>query len=98
VVAEVVNATNRSALGRKLLDKTLGVHPKAPLPAYHSKSFHKREARREKPALEAVPTEETRGRVVVFATCYGNRNLPQMNEDLVAVFNHNGIPVTTLPD
>jgi len=98
VISEVVNATNRSTLGRKLLDKTLGVHPKAPLPAYHSKSFQKREARRQKPALEAVPTEETRGKVVVFATCYGNRNLPQMNEDLVAVFNHNGIPVTTLPD
>jgi glycerol-3-phosphate dehydrogenase subunit C len=96
VISEVVNATNRSTLGRKLLDKTLGVHAKAPLPAYYSKSFHKREARRDKPVLEAVPTEETRGKVVVFATCYGNRNLPQMNEDLVAVFNHNGIPVTTL--
>jgi len=96
VVSEIVNATNRSALGRKLLDKTLGVHAKAPLPEYHSKSFQKREARRDKPALEAVPTEETRGKVVVFATCYGNRNLPQMNEDLVAVFNHNGIAVTTL--
>jgi len=96
VVAEVVNATNRSTLGRKLLDKTLGVHAKAPLPAYYSKSFHKREARRDKKVLEAVPTDETRGKVVVFATCYGNRNLPQMNEDLVAVFNHNGIPVTTL--
>jgi len=98
VVSEIVNATNRSALGRKLLDKTLGVHAKAPLPEYHSKSFQKREARRAKPVLEAVPTEETRGKVAVFATCYGNRNLPQMNEDLVAVFNHNGIAVTTLAE
>ena len=96
VVAEVVNAANRSTAGRKLLDKVLGVHERAPLPEYHSNSFHKREARRRKPVLEAVPTEETRGKVVVFATCYGNRNLPQMDEDLVAVLNHNGIPVTTL--
>jgi Fe-S oxidoreductase len=96
VVAEVVNAANRSAAGRQLLDKVLGVHRNAPLPEYHSNSFHKREARRQKPALEAVPTEETRGKVAVFATCYGNRNLPQMDEDLVAVLNHNGIPVTTL--
>jgi len=96
VVAELVNATNRSALGRKLLDKALGVHADAPLPAYHSRSFHKREASRSKPALDAVPTDETRGKVVVFATCYGNRNLPQMDEDLVAVLNHNGIPVRTL--
>jgi Fe-S oxidoreductase len=94
----VVNAANRSAVGRKLLDKALGVHPDAPLPEYHSKSFRKREAGRAKPALEPVPTAETTGKVVVFATCYGNRNLPQMDEDLVAVLNHNGIPVTTLPD
>jgi len=96
VVAEVVNAANRSKAGRALLDKALGVHPNAPLPDYHSKSFHKREKRRAKPVLETVPTEETTGKVVVFATCYGNRNLPSMDEDLVAVLNHNGIPVTTL--
>ncbi len=96
VVSEVVNAANRSKAGRSLLDKTLGVHPNAPLPEYHSNSFHKREKRRTRPVLEAMPTEETTGKVVVFATCYGNRNLPSMDEDLVAVLNHNGIPVTTL--
>jgi glycerol-3-phosphate dehydrogenase subunit C len=31
--------------------------------------------------------------VVLFATCYGNRNEPEIGEDLVAVFEHNGIPV-----
>jgi len=96
VVAEAVNAANRNKTARKLLEKVLGVHPDAPVPDYHSDSFHKREARRSAPALEPVPTAETRGKVVVFATCYGNRNLPQMDEDLVAVLNHNGIPVTTL--
>ena len=98
VVSEMVNAANRSTLGRKLLHNTLGVHRDAPVPDYHSRSFQKREAGRSKPALEAVATDATRGMVVVFATCYGNRNLPQMNEDLVAVFNHNGIPVTTFAD
>jgi len=96
VVSEVVNAANRSKAGRALLDKALGVHPNAPLPEYHSNSFHKREKRRAKPVLETVATAETTGKVVVFATCYGNRNLPSMDEDLVAVLNHNGIPVTTL--
>ena len=37
-----------------------------------------------------------RGRVVLFATCYGNRNEPDLDEDLVAVFEHNGIEVTLL--
>ena len=33
VVAEIVNAANRNAVARKLLDKTLGVDPRAPLPS-----------------------------------------------------------------
>jgi Fe-S oxidoreductase len=40
-----------------------------------------------------VPTENTRGQVALFTTCYGNRNAPDMVEDLIAVFEHNGIPV-----
>jgi glycerol-3-phosphate dehydrogenase subunit C len=94
VVAEVVNAVNRTALGRKMLDKTLGVHHEAPIPEYHSRSYRKRHAARAHPQLEVKPTPETRGRVVLYATCYGNRNEPGLGEDLTAVFEHNGIPVT----
>ena len=32
--------------------------------------------------------------MVLFATCYGNRNEPELGEDLTAIFEHNGIPVT----
>ena len=42
VVVEVVNAVNASALGRKLLDATLGVHPEAPIPKYYSNTARKR--------------------------------------------------------
>jgi len=93
VVAGIVNAVNASTLGRKLLNSALGVHPEAPLPKYHSQSFRALEARRAKPALAAVPTADTRGQVVLFATCYGNRNEPDIDADLAAVFEHNGIPV-----
>jgi hypothetical protein len=41
VVAEVVNAVNATALGRKLLDATLGVAVDAPIPQYHSNSARK---------------------------------------------------------
>ncbi len=94
VIAEIVNAVNDSALGRSLLAKTLGVHPDAPLPRFESQSFRAREGRRAKPALEAFATEGTRGRVALFATCYGNRNEPAIDADLVRVFEHNGIAVT----
>ena len=82
-----------AAAGRRVLEKLLGVHRDAPLPDFHAPSFRKREARRAKSALEAVPTAGTTGRVAMFATCYGNRNEPDIVEDLVAVLEHNGIPV-----
>jgi glycerol-3-phosphate dehydrogenase subunit C len=97
VVAEIVNAANRSGPFRKLLAKTLGVHADAPLPEYHSRSFRKDEARRVKATPTPVATDETRGKVVLFATCYCNRNEPAIAADLVAVFEHNGIPVRLLP-
>jgi len=94
VVVNVVNATNRSNMGRKLLEATLGVHHKATVPPYHSKSARKRLARLENANPAAVkPTANTRGKVVLYTTCYGNRNHPAIDEDLVAVFEHNGIPM-----
>ena len=94
VVAGAVNAVNGTALGRSMLDKALGVHPEAPIPQYHSDTYRKRHRATQHPELEAKPDSETKGRVVLFATCYGNRNEPALGEDLVAVFEHNGIPVT----
>jgi glycerol-3-phosphate dehydrogenase subunit C len=92
VVVDAVNATNRSKSGRRLLKKTLGVHPDAKLPAYHSKTLRKRVSPTQSMTPEAAGP--TSGRVALFATCYGNYNEPQVGEDLVAVFEHNGIPVT----
>lgn len=97
VVAPVVNAANRSVAARKLLEATLGVHRDAPVPEYHSDTFRRQDARRVKPDLPAVATGETTGRVALFATCYCNRNEPQIDADLVAVFEHNGIPMTLVP-
>src|SRR5580693_9136379 len=42
VVAEIVNAVNSSAIGRALLEKTLGVDRTAPLPKYYSRTARKR--------------------------------------------------------
>jgi Fe-S oxidoreductase len=105
VVAEVVNAVNRSSAGRALLEKTLGVDRSAPLPRYYSNSARRRLAHlgtttHPRPTPAGEPPEaspRTSGRVALFTTCYGNRNLPQLDEDLVAVFAHNGIEVTLLP-
>ena len=101
VIVEVVNAVNQSAAGRKLLDKALGVHPEAPIPKYYSNTARKRLKDRvgttsQPPVAAAEPMAGVRaitGRVALFTTCYGNRNEPELDEDLVTVFEHNGIEV-----
>ncbi|MEQ8207531.1 MAG: heterodisulfide reductase-related iron-sulfur binding cluster [Woeseia sp.] len=94
VVVQAVNASARNKTARKLLEKTLGVHHAAPLPAYHSRTARKRlKSHLDENGNSAVAAGETTGKVVLFTTCYGNRNMPALAEDLVAVFEHNGIPV-----
>ncbi|MGI9341508.1 MAG: heterodisulfide reductase-related iron-sulfur binding cluster [Gammaproteobacteria bacterium] len=98
VVADVVNASNRSGVGRALLEKTLGVARDAPVPKYHSRTAHKRlskhlSGRSSGGAQEPTAAGGTQGRVVLFTTCYGDRNVPEVCEDLVAVYEHNGIDV-----
>jgi Fe-S oxidoreductase len=97
VVADVINAANRNATVRKVMESTLGIHRDARLPEFHAKSFHDVEHQRAKPNLAVVEAEGTTGRVALYATCYCNEHEPQIDHDLVAVFEHNGIPVTTVP-
>src|ERR1700683_2989335 len=102
VVAEVVNAVNASRPGRALLEKTLGVDRTAPLPKYYARSARRRLARlgtvhrAPGPPEAARATPDTTGRVALFTTCYGNRNEPELDEDLAAVLEHNGIEVALL--
>ncbi len=97
VVAGVVNRVNKLKSSRKLLEAVLGVHADAHLPEFHSKTLRSRLSSRTGVTAEGEIAGPTRGKVVLFATCYGNRNEPMAGEDLVAVFEHNGIPVTLAP-
>ncbi|HMM75732.1 MAG TPA: heterodisulfide reductase-related iron-sulfur binding cluster [Gammaproteobacteria bacterium] len=93
VVAQTVNAVNRAKPARALLQKYFGVHAEAPLPSFTSRTARKRLADLPGPSGTALPTPETTGKVAIFLTCYGNRNAPQVVEDLVAVLRHNDIEV-----
>lgn len=94
IVVQTINAASEAKPLRKLLDKTLGVHKDAVIPKYHGDTLRKRLARRVTEKTVAIATATTHGRVALFATCYGNYNEPHLGEDLVAIFEHNGIPVT----
>ena len=97
VVAQIVNASNKTGAGRKLLDKVLGVHPGAILPEYHSSTLRKRLRKQADETGAVVAAGPTRGKVALFATCYCNYNEPGIGEDLAAVFRHNEIPLTLAP-
>ncbi len=63
------------------------------MPRYHARTAERRlpeDDGLDRPATSAGPT---RGRVAIFATCYGRFNQPQMVEDLATVLRHNDIPV-----
>ncbi len=92
IVAGVVNAMNHNATFRKLLESALGVDHDAVIPDYTSKPLRSRI--KPKPDAKGEPAGPTTGKVALFATCYGNYNQPDIGEDLVAVFEHNDIPVT----
>jgi glycerol-3-phosphate dehydrogenase subunit C len=102
VVAEVVNAVNQTSAGRALLQAALGVAKDAPLPTFHSRTARNRlwslgtVADTSATAAEVRPTDQTTGKVAIFTTCYGNRNEPDLAEDLAAVLQHNGVSVVLL--
>jgi Fe-S oxidoreductase len=89
-----VNAANKTPLFRNALEKTFGVHREAPVPEYHSKTLRK-QFKNSPQTVKAVG--ETKGKVALYATCYGNYNAPHLGEDFVSVYEHNGIQIDLVP-
>jgi len=94
-ISVIVNASNRSKPIRKVLEKVAGIHADAAVPPYESKTLRKQLPKTGTTDSAVTPGKKTRGKVALFATCYVNRNEPGLGQDLVAVLEHNGIPVTT---
>jgi glycerol-3-phosphate dehydrogenase subunit C len=90
VVAQAVNAANRSAPVRAVMEKALGVHRERKLPPFAPKRF--RAGAKAGAPREARNGERTPGKVAVYATCYVNYNEPGIGHDLLALLEHNGIP------
>ena len=91
VVVQTINAANKNATARKLLQKTMGVDAQARVPAYHTPTARKR-LRKLDGKGHAQPAGRTRGKVAIFATCYCDHSEPGVVEDLAAVLKHNAIP------
>ncbi|MGO9419236.1 heterodisulfide reductase-related iron-sulfur binding cluster [Roseiarcus sp.] len=96
VMAPVVNLLNSMRPARKALEAVGGIDAEAWLPTYASRPLRKR-LDILPPETQGEPAGRTTGKIALFATCYMNRNEPDPGEDLVAVYAHNGIPVTLTP-
>ena len=96
LVDVTVNALNRNSTFRKVLESGFGIHHEAPVPAFHSNTLRKRVKPMVK-NLEPTPVGDTTGKVALYATCYGNYNSPEIGEDFVKVFQHNGIHIDIVP-
>ena len=98
VVSQTVNTVNRNPTLRKLMQNAIGVHAEAELPDFATRTLKQRQGKHKPLAVPVQTTAETRGKVALFGTCYGNNNEPQLGDDIVAIFEHNGIPVTLAQD
>jgi len=92
-ISKVINASNRNKGVRKVMEKVMDLHPDAHLPEFHSDTLRRREKGHTPLAGETREAGHTRGKVALFATCYCNVNTPGIGQDLIKVFEHNGIPV-----
>jgi len=93
VVAGIINAANENTTLRKVLEKALDIDHRAHLPEFHADTLRRREKNHAPAAVEVKPAGPTVGRAALFATCYCNVNTPDIAQDLIKVFEHNGIPV-----
>jgi Fe-S oxidoreductase len=96
IVVNAVNAVNRNQHTRALLESGLGIHRESRLPPYHSSTLSRRTKNHQPDLSNVQATKTTTGKVAIFGTCYGEYNEPHLGEDLLKVFDHNGIAVRVI--
>ena len=87
-LAGATNLINESRLLRKVTEKVTGISAEFPLPPLASEPFPAWFRKR-----KASATAGEAGDVVLFATCYGNYNIPDVPKAAVAVLEYLGYRV-----
>ena len=90
IVVQTINAVNKTALMRNVLEKTLGVDKDAWLPSFATQKFRSGAAISKE--FTVKNGAKTPGKVAIYSTCYVNYNEPGIGHDLLKVLNHNEIP------
>lgn len=97
-IAQTANAAAGSRPLRKLGERLIGLHAEAPLPHFEPKALTRKLPADHGADLPVQPGEGTTGKVAIYVTCYGDHSEHRAVEDLIAVLNHNGVPVRILRD
>ena len=95
-IGQVANGAAKVGFLRTVGERVAGIHSKAPLPTFKTRTASKRI--RDLEDATPRPGSTTTGKVAVFVTCYGEHNEPEVVEDLVSVLRHNGVAVKLLAD
>ena len=90
IVTQAVNAVNKAAVTRGVLENVLGVDKKAWLPEFATTKFRSSAKRSASHAVK--DGKNTPGKVAIYSTCYVNYNEPGIGHDLLAILDHNEIP------
>ena len=90
IVTQAVNAVNKTAFTRGVLENVLGVDKKAWLPEFATAKF--RSSAKRSAAHPVKDGAKTPGKVAIYSTCYVNYNEPGIGHDLLAILDHNEIP------
>lgn len=86
--AKIANWVNAQRLVRKVMEKTTGISAEFPLPPLASEPFTNWLA-----SHSPVETAGSAGSVVLFPTCYGEYNFPDVPRSAVLVLEKNGFEV-----
>jgi glycerol-3-phosphate dehydrogenase subunit C len=92
-LAPLVSLVHEKRLVRKVQERVTGISAEFPLPPFASETFTDWFAGHE-PLLEAGTT----GEVVLFQTCYGQYNFPEVPRAAVEVLEKNGLSVHVVPE
>ena len=80
-----------NALTRPLAQAVAGIHKEAVLPKFNGKTLTARAA--EEPIAPSTTSTTKSRKAVLYATCFGNYNSPEIGDAARAVLAHNGVEV-----
>ena len=87
----IANIANKSSINRFLMEKTVGIHHKKQLPSFANKTFYSWFDKNKKDF--SIVKGEITDKVVLFHTCFGNYNNPDIARDAVFVLWKNNVEV-----